>query len=180
MPTVANATCGVSVIRDGRLIFCGEPAAFDYQGLVTPRSGETYQLALKRRGKVHEMRCMEHTRETFTRMEPALRDGSASLRCIIHERLTIYCRSCQSLFRFEPLPPTTVKMPGKFCPNCARPTVVRLDPTLDYWEIISEALGLGASSALFTARLHSEWIKDRTATAAFVEYISSIMEELNV
>src|SRR5216683_3190265 len=138
-------TCGVvigSSLSDVPKL-CGEPASFRYTGLVPLRHNENQTEAIRLRGRIVVDECMDHTRETLIRMEPALKEHSATMRCLVQTRLTIRCDACHSVFRFEPVAPTVHKAPGRFCPNCGiQATSTTNDPALDYWELISQALNL--------------------------------------
>ena len=176
-------TCGVVTRHiNSTHELCGQPAAFRYSGLVplkvTGPAGDTIAARLKARIIIDE--CMEHARETFIAMEPALRDHTAVMRCLVQTKLTIRCNACHSLFRFEPLRPTVHKQPGRFCPNCgAASTSTTFDPTLDYWELVAQSFPPEWELPVSLIQtIYSHWLKDRTATAEFVNYITSIYQTL--
>lgn len=176
----SNLTCGVvvSVEYNGTPHFCGVNAAFRYTGLVPLKTNENQTVALKLRGRMVLDECMDHSRLTFINMEPALRDQTATMRCLVQTRLTIRCTACQSVFRFEPLAPTVVKAPGNFCPNCgAKSSATTFDPQLDYWELIATQLDL-ADDVKLTQQIHSLWLRDRTATSKFIDYVTEIQRSL--
>lgn len=184
MPMVSVMTCGALTPN-----ICGESAYFRYTGLVHVKSGETYIHAIMRRGRTVVDLCMEHSRDVFINMEPALKDGSAQMRCLVQTKLTLHCTACQSLFRFEPLRPTVVKrastasmhngytlIPNHFCPNCGSPATAEFNPALDYWEVLSNSLNLDMQD---TQQIYSLFLADKTATSKFVDYVTSIMKELD-
>jgi hypothetical protein len=148
---------------------CGNPASFLYIGVPNYKNPEKIE-----RARLYE--CMKHIRDTFIKMEPALREGSAVVRCVVQTKLTVHCAACGSLFRFEPLPPTVHKMPGRFCPNCGQSAVAFFDPQLDYWELMAKELP-GELAAGLVAELHSHWVKDTKTEQQFVEYIKSVWAE---
>lgn len=167
------STCGTVV---GITKLCGEPAYFRYVGIKAVILGET-EAQWAARGRVVVDQCMDHARETFTRMEPALRDHSAQMRCLVFTRLTIHCNSCKSFFRMEPMSPTMHRQPGRHCPNCGEASLAAFDPTLDYWEILAQAIP-GDIPPKLLQTIHALWVKDRTATAKFIDYVTSIQQEL--
>lgn len=187
---LAFRTCTVVVSAGlrGESILCKLPAAFRYWGMVPPKIPGSDQSYVKRAAaRVSLDKCMEHTRETFIRMEPAFKTGEVRMRCLLQTKYTIHCTSCSSLFRFEPLQPTTVRMPGHFCPNCgAGPSlngepggVLRtMDPQLDYWELVAAEIGLDSDTTLAQV-IHSLWLEDKHATTKFVEYVQSIQSEID-
>lgn len=188
-------TCTLEVMRSGGLNFCGGPASFHYRGIVQVRQGETYLHALARRGRISHDLCMDHTRDVFIRMEPALRDGSASVQCLEFTKLTLYCKACVSTFRLQPLNPVTVRsaaqasqsngyflIPNHFCPNCGQPCVSTFDPTLDWWELTIGAIDPTNQLQLnpqLVQEIYAAWQRDPTATSKFVEYVQSIISELD-
>src|SRR5688572_4956525 len=142
-------TCGIVLENNkGHPVLCLKPAAFRYSGLVPKKikgSDQTYATRAKERVTIDT--CMDHTRRIFITMEPAFRDGEVRMRCLLQTKLTIHCKVCSSVFRFEPLPPTTLKMPGRFCPNCGAGSnkgdvLTSIDPQLDYWDLVSQEIGL--------------------------------------
>lgn len=186
---VISRTCTEAIVSRGELRFCEQPASFHYTGILKPRPGLTLAHTLERYGRMNKDLCMEHSRETFINMEPALQDGSATMRCLEFTKLTLTCNSCKSIFRFEPLRPVMVRtanveseqghyfpIPNHYCPVCGKQTVAKFDPTLDYWEIISSRLDLPVE---LTLQIYSHWMKDALATAQFVEYVQSVLAELD-
>lgn len=182
-------TCGEVVLKRGAMQFCAEPAAFHYSGIVKIKGAETREHAIERRGQNHVDLCMEHSRERFIDMEPALKTGQVTMRCLEFTKLTLLCSSCHSLFRYEPLKPVVVRgadeqslsngyfpIPHHFCPVCGCPAVAEYNAELDYWEIIAGQLGLPVS---LTIKVYSHWLRDRTATSKFIEYIQAIMKEMD-
>ncbi len=187
---VSNLTCGVLVPMRVRIKvdqdidqvyippnFCGGNAVFRYEGLVTIGANETKEEAIALRGRNTLDLCLDHSRQMFSRMEPALKDGKATMRCLVQDRQTIRCGKCQSTFRFEPLQPTMHKAPGRYCPHCGAQAVTTVDPQLDYWELIVQQLP-GELPPYLAARIHSLWIADRTSTAQFIDYVTQIYGEL--
>jgi hypothetical protein len=182
-------TCGEVILKRGAMQFCGDKAAFHYSGIVKIKGGETREHAIERRGRIEIDLCMGHSRERFIDMEPALKSGQATMRCLEFTKLTLQCTKCHSLFRFEPLKPVVVRgadeqsmsngyfpIPNHFCPVCGNPAITEVNPELDYWEIIAGQLELPVS---LTIEIYSHWLKDRTATNKFVEYIQALMKELD-
>jgi hypothetical protein len=132
---------------------------------------------------------MEHSRVRFIDMEPALKTGQATMRRLEGTKLTLHCKACHSLFRFEPLKPVVVRgadeasqsngyfpVPSHFCPVCGSPATAEINPELDYWEIIAGELGLPVG---LTTTVYSMWMKDRRADGKFIDYIQTILRELD-
>ena len=187
--SVISRGCTEVVVLRGGAEFCSEPASFHYSGIVRPRPGLTLAHTLERYGRVEKDLCMQHSREVFIDMEPALRDGTATMRCLEFTKLTLNCTACNSIFRFEPLRPIMVRssatespqghyfpIPNHYCPVCGAQAVAQYNPTLDYWELIAAKLDLPVA---LTLTIYSHWMKDATATATFVEYIQSVIAELD-
>jgi hypothetical protein len=169
--------------------FCGKEAVFHYVGPVSVKPGETFVHALERRGRVNTDLCIDHSRERFITMEPFLKDGQVTMRCLEFTRLTLTCQSCHSVFRFEPLKPTTVRtaplasqsngyfpIPHHFCPACGSPAVAAFNPELDYWEVVAKDLDLPVD---VTVDFFNHWMRDRNTPAKFIEWIKSIQEEVD-
>lgn len=186
---VIQRTCGELVVLRGAGAFCGEPASFHYSGTIRPRPGLTLVHTLERFGRIEKDLCLQHSRETFINMEPALRDGTATMRCLEFTKLTLRCTKCNSIFRFEPLRPVMVRssneqspagnyfpIPNHYCPVCGAQAVAEYNPALDYWEIIAAKLDLPVS---LTVQIYSHWMKDAQASAKFIEYIQQILAELD-
>lgn len=168
---VPTLTCGVlkRVDDNGIPHLCNDPAYFRYKGLASVDPDK---------GQVIVDQCLSHSRSTFQRMEPALKDGLVTMRCLVQTKMTIRCHKCKSVFRFEPLAPTVVRAPGRFCPNCgttAGDVSTTVDPELDYWEIISADLDLPTG---LVKQIYSIWLADRTATNKFVQYVTEIQATL--
>ena len=173
-------TCGILISNpNAPPEFCGHPATFRYEGLIRIHGHEDVATALALRGQNITDLCMDHSREMFIRMEPALRGHQAVMRCLLFTRVTQQCTACRSLFRTELVPPLLHKEPARFCPNCGAsfPNVTTTqDPELDYWEIIAETLDLPTG---LTTQIHAHWMRDRTATSAFIDYVHQIQSELD-
>lgn len=182
-------SCNEPITKSGKLEWCGERAYFRYWGIVRRQSGLTQQHSIERFGRMVKDLCLEHTRFVMIEMEPALKDGTARLQCLEFTKLTLHCESCQSFFRYESLRPTVHRaatrasesdgyhlIPNHYCPNCGACTVAVANPELDYWEIIAKQLKLPVG---LTTEIHRHWMRDKTATAKFVEYVTTILEELD-
>ena len=169
------ATCGIQVSETK---LCGLPSAFLYEGIVRPKRNESMAEAIEKRGQVKVFECLDHARRTFLDMEPALKDGEARMRCVVQVRITIRCDSCNSLYRFEPVPPTMHKMPGKFCPNCGNATVRSIDPELDYWELVAASLDDQELPIPLVRKIYTMWMQDPSAKAKFVAYVNEVLAEV--
>jgi hypothetical protein len=121
-------------------------------------------------------------------MAAFLKSGEVTLRCLEFTKLTLNCSACKSLFRFEPIRPLVSKhaasqsasngyypIPNHFCPVCGSPAVAEFNPELDYWELISSSLDLPVG---LTLQIYSHWLKDKFATAKFIDYVMEIQQEL--
>lgn len=185
---VIQRACGELVISKGAGQFCAEPASFHYSGTVRPRPGLTIAHTLERYGRIEKDLCLQHSRETFISMEPALRDGQATMRCLEFTKLTLSCTACNSIFRFEPLRPIMIRtsteesphgnyfpIPNHYCPVCGARSVAEYNPTLDYWEIIATRLDLPVA---LTLQIYSHWMRDSHSTANFIEYVQQVLNEL--
>lgn len=168
--------------------FCGKPAVFHYIGPLIVKPGETQVHALKRRGRITSDLCLDHSRERLLSMEPFLKDGLVTMRCLEFTRLTLTCQTCQSIFRFEPVRPIVVRnaplasqsngytlIPNHYCPACGSPAVAEFNPELDYWEIVAKLLDLPVGT---TIDFYSHWMRDKNTPAKFVEWIKEIQAEV--
>jgi hypothetical protein len=155
-------TCEQVILNLGAMQFCGVGAVFHYSGLVKTRGAETRQHAIERRGRVEVDLCMEHSRVRFIDMEPALKTGQATMRRLEGTKLTLHCKACHSLFRFEPLRPVVVRGADE------------ASQSNGYFPVPSHFCPVG-----LTTTVYSMWMKDRRADGKFIDYIQTILRELD-